>query len=105
MNTVPAPPINAPMHPGEVLHELYLAPLNMSAGALARALGVPRTRIERVIKGTTAITPDTALRLARYWNTSVKLWLDMQSAWDVARAEKAVRNEIAAIEPRAVETV
>ena len=54
-----------PMHPGEVLDELYLRPLKMSAGALAKNLGVPRTRVERIVKGRTSITPDTAFRLAK----------------------------------------
>ena len=54
-----------PMHPGEVLAELYLSPLSMSAIALANHLHVPRTRIERLIKGTTSMTPDTALRLSQ----------------------------------------
>ena len=54
-----------PSHPGEVLKELYLDPLGMSAGALAVQLKVPRTRIERLVKGETAVTADTALRLSR----------------------------------------
>ena len=56
--------IKNPVHPGEVLSELFLEPLEMSAGALAKRLGVPRTRIERLMKGDTAMTADTALRLS-----------------------------------------
>ncbi len=56
-----------PLSPGAVLRELYLVPLGMSAGSLARKLHVPRTRIERLVKGQTALTPDTALRLAKFF--------------------------------------
>ena len=66
--------IKEPIHPGEVLKELYLDPLEMGAIAFARRLGVPRTRIERLIKGTTGITPDTALRLARVFSTTPAYW-------------------------------
>ena len=82
--------IENPARPGEVLAELYMQPLGMSAGALAQALRVPRTRIERIVNGTTGITPETALRLARYFRTTPTLWLDMQTAWDVARARERV---------------
>lgn len=58
-----------PSHPGEALKELYLDPLGMSAGALAGKLNVPRTRIERLVKGDTAMTADTALRLSRVFGT------------------------------------
>ena len=78
--------ILVPMHPGEVLEELYLKPLELSAGALATKLGVPRTRIERVVKGRTSITPDTAFRLARAFNTTPHYWMIMQTSYDLARA-------------------
>ncbi len=71
--------LKAPMHPGEVLQELYLVPLDMGAIALARRLGVPRTRIERLVKGATGMTPDTALRLARAFNTTPAYWMNMQT--------------------------
>ncbi len=78
------------MHPGEVLKEVYLAPLNMGAIAFARRLGVPRTRIERLIKGTTGITPDTALRLARVFNTTPAYWMNLQTNYEMALAVKAI---------------
>ena len=86
-----------PMHPGEVLQQLYLEPLDMSAIALARRLGVPRTRIERLLKGTTRMTPDTALRLARAFGTTPAYWMNMQTNFDMAAAEKAV--DVSGIEP------
>ena len=89
------------IHPGEVLAEEYLAPLNLSAGALARRISVPRTRVERIVKQQTAITPDTALRLARALGTSAQFWANMQASYDLARAEQEHGTEIAAIEPLA----
>lgn len=89
--------MNAPMHPGEVLKELYLDPLGMSAIALARHLNVPRTRIERLVKGTTGMTPDTALRLARAFETTPNYWINMQTNFDMAMAEKEV--DVSRIEP------
>ena len=89
--------LEAPMRPGEVLQELYLAPMNMGVIALARRLGVPRTRIERLVKGTTRMTPDTALRLARAFNTSPAYWLNMQTNYDMAIASGQV--DVSGIEP------
>ena len=69
----------APMHPGEVLREEFLLPLNLSAGALAKACDLPRTRIERIAAETTGITVDTALRLGKALGTSAQLWLNLQN--------------------------
>lgn len=79
-----------PCHPGEVLLELYLAPLEMSALALARRLNVPRTRIERLVKGETSLTADTAMRLAAFFCTTPEYWMNLQRAWDLARARETV---------------
>jgi antitoxin HigA-1 len=89
--------LEAPLHPGEVLKELYLDPLGLSAIALAARLNVPRTRIERLIKGTTSITPDTALRLARAFNTTPAYWMAMQVNYDMAQAVKS--TDVLGIEP------
>lgn len=88
-----------PMHPGEVLNELYLAPLNMSALALAKRLLVPRTRIERLVKGTTSMTPDTALRLSKAFGTTPDYWMTMQLNFDMAKAKAKV--DLSKIEPLA----
>jgi addiction module HigA family antidote len=80
------------MHPGEVLKELYLDPLEVGAIAFARRLGVPRTRIERLIKGTTGISPDTALRLARVLNTTPAYWVNLQAQYDRVLAADSVPN-------------
>jgi addiction module HigA family antidote len=87
------------VHPGEVLREEYLGPLNLSAGKLAKALGVPRTRIERLANEQTSMTPDTALRLGRYFKTSPQFWLNLQANHDLAVTAKQL--DLAAIEPMA----
>ena len=86
-----------PMHPGEVLKELYLDPMDMGAIALARRLNVPRTRIERLVKGTTGMTPDTAMRLARAFRTTPEYWMNMQIQYDMALAAKEI--DVSEIEP------
>ena len=82
--------IENPLHPGAVLKELYLDPLGLSAMALAGHLRVRRTRIERLVKGETRLTPDTALRLAKAFNTTPAYWLNMQGNFDVAKAARTV---------------
>jgi antitoxin HigA-1 len=79
-----------PSHPGEVLKELYLTPLNLSAIALAQKLHVPRTRIERLVKRETAVSADTAMRLAKVFGTTPEYWMNMQRAWDLARAREVI---------------
>lgn len=76
-----------PIHPGEVLREEFLAPLGMSANALAMALHVPAPRINDIVRERRAITPDTGLRLARYFNTTAQFWLNLQTAYDLKVAE------------------
>jgi addiction module HigA family antidote len=87
----------APMHPGEVLREEFLVPLNLSAGKLARACDVPRTRIERLANEETGITADTALRLAKALGTSAQLWLNLQNSYDMRMAERAIGKDLTKI--------
>lgn len=89
--------LEEPVHPGEVLQELYLTPLGIGAIALARRVDVPRTRIERLVSGATSMTPDTALRLARAFNTTPAYWMNMQTNYDMAVASKQV--DVSGIEP------
>jgi addiction module HigA family antidote len=77
-----------PMHPGEVLREEFLVPLKMSAGALAKVCGLPRTRIERIASEQTGITADTALRLGKALGTTAQLWLNLQIDHDVQVAKR-----------------
>lgn len=90
-----------PVHPGEFLREEYLEPLGMSAGALAKELRVPRTRIERIVKEEIGVTPDTALRLAKFFDTTPQFWMNFQTAWELAAEAKAKRAEIGEIRVRA----
>jgi addiction module HigA family antidote len=82
--------IKNPVHPGEVLQELYMASLGLSAGGLAKRLDVPRTRIERLVKGETALSADTAIRLSAYFTNTAEFWLNLQRAYDLAEAAKQV---------------
>ena len=79
-----------PSHPGEVLAELYLTPLGMSAITLAKRLNVPRTRIERVVKGETVLSVDTAMRLSKFFGTTAEYWINLQRAHDLARARETI---------------
>jgi antitoxin HigA-1 len=88
-----------PMHPGEVLREEFLIPMELSAGALAKACGVPRTRIERIANEETAVSADTALRLAKALGTSAQLWLNLQSEFDMRRAKRRIGKELEKIRP------
>jgi antitoxin HigA-1 len=83
-----------PIHPGEILREEFLVPLDMSANALAMELHVPAPRINDVVRERRAITPDTALRLARYFGTTAQFWLNLQSAFDLTQAQSAIGNRI-----------
>lgn len=89
--------LESPMHPGEVLQELYLEPMGIGAEAFAKHLSVPRTRIDRITKGTAAISTDTAMRLARACNTTPHYWLNMQTNFDMSKAAKAI--DVSNIEP------
>ena len=83
-----------PVHPGEVLREDYLAPLNMSANALAKALNVPAPRINDVVRERRGITADTAMRLARYFGGDARSWLNLQAAYDLRLAERTNAKRI-----------
>ena len=91
-----------PIHPGEVLREEFLEPLGLSANALALALRVPAPRINDIVLERRAVTPDTALRLERYFGGDAESWMNLQLAFELRKAEiksgEKIRKEI---EPRA----
>jgi antitoxin HigA-1 len=89
----------APLHPGEVLREEFLIPLGMSAGALAKVCGVPRTRIERLVNEETGVTADTALRLSRAFGTTAAVWLNLQNDFDIRMARREIGKELEKIMP------
>ena len=85
-------------HPGEHLREDFLPEYQLTAGALAKAMGLKdRTRIERLIREMQPVTPDTALRLGRVFGTSPEFWMNLQNQHDLSIAAIAVRDELAAI--------
>ena len=81
------PTLLPPIHPGEILRAEFVEPLQLSMNRLALDLRVPVTRIAEIVHERRAITPDTALRLARYFNTSAGFWLNLQTAYDLEVAE------------------
>lgn len=80
----------APVHPGEILREEYLAPLHLSANRLAAALGIPTNRVTEIIGERRAVTADTALRLARVLGTSPDFWMNLQKRFELRTAEIAL---------------
>jgi addiction module HigA family antidote len=89
----------APIHPGEVLREEFLKPMGLSAGAVARAIGVPRTRIERLAAEEVDLSPDTALRLARYFGVSPAFWMGIQARHALEAAQDKLAGTLDAITP------
>ena len=89
--------LQVPVHPGEILKEEYLEPLGLSEGQLAKRIGVPRTRLERVTRGETGVTVDTAARLARALGTTPQFWLNLQMAYDLRTAVPEI--DVSGIEP------
>jgi antitoxin HigA-1 len=83
-----------PIHPGEILREEFLLPMELTAYAVAQACGVPRTRIERLAREETPITADTALRLGKYFSTTPSFWMNLQARYDLEVAEDATAAEI-----------
>lgn len=82
------------VHPGEVLLEEFLRPLGISQNRLARDLKVPPRRVNEIVLGKRAVTPDTALRLARYFGASERFWLGLQLDYDLEEAQRAVGDVV-----------
>ena len=92
-----------PIHPGEILREDYLKPLQMSANALSKALHVPAGRVNDIVLERRGVTPDTALRLARYFGGDAQSWLNLQQTYDLKVTQKQKAKQIEAeIEPLAL---
>lgn len=87
-----------PVHPGEILREEYLEPLGMSVNALAKALHVPTTRMNDIVRENRGVTADTALRLAYYFGTSERFWMNLQMEYELRKAQiekqAAVKQQI-----------
>lgn len=93
----------APVHPGEILLEEFLAPMGISQNKLALAVGVHPRRINEIVLGKRAITADTALRLAKFFSMSAKFWLGLQGDYDLDVAQdrlgRRLETEVRAMEP------
>lgn len=84
-------------HPGEILLEEWLIPLEISQYALAKAISVPPRRINEIVKGKRAITPDTAVRLAAFFGTDAQSWLNLQSHYDAETIKQTLQSELSLI--------
>jgi len=91
------------IHPGEVLMEEVLKPLDMTPYRLAKNLGVPQTRVSDIVAGRRAVTADTALRLAAYLGTTAQFWLNLQTAYDLEETQRELADKLALILPRSSE--
>lgn len=83
-----------PIHPGEILREEFLAPLQLTRSAVAAALHVPRTRIERIAREEKPVTADTALRLGKFFKTGGAFWINIQARYDLETAEDRLAPQI-----------
>lgn len=88
-----------PIHPGEILREEFLVPMNMSASALAVALHVPAPRVNDVVRERRSVTADTALRLAKFFSTSEAFWMGLQDDYDLALARRGLDETLESIKP------
>ncbi|OWJ67479.1 HigA family addiction module antitoxin [Inquilinus limosus] len=88
-------------HPGEILKEEFLDPMGLSVYALARAIGVPRSRINEICHGRQGITANIALRLGRFFGVDPQWFMNMQSKWDLETTRDQLADTLAAIEPHA----
>ena len=88
-----------PTHPGEMLLQEFLLPLDMTQRHLATAIQVPFQRVNEIIRGRRGVTPSTALRLARFFGTSPEFWINLQLRWDLYYARRAEAEQIESIQP------
>src|SRR6266849_236806 len=88
------------IHPGEILRDEFLGPMKLTPYAVAKAIGVPRTRIERLAREETPLTADTALRLSRYFGTTAAFWMGVQAQYDLEIAADQINKQLKRIEPR-----
>jgi addiction module HigA family antidote len=85
------------IHPGEILLEEFLVPLDITAYRLSKDLGIPQTRVSEIIKGNRRITADTALRLSKYFGNNAKFWLGLQDDFDIEEENNQKKAELDAI--------
>lgn len=88
-----------PTHPGEVLLEEFLQPMELTQKGLADGIHVPYQRVNEIVNGKRGVTPSTALRLARFFDTSPGFWMNLQLTWDLYHVQQEEREGLEAIEP------
>ena len=89
-----------PTHPGEMLLEEFLLPMEITQRQLADAIHVPYQRVNEIVNGRRGVTPSTALRLARFFGMSPDFWMNLQLRWDLYRAQQTEANTLKTIRPR-----
>lgn len=99
---VRVPTHRSPTHPGEMLLEEFLNPMNLTQRELAEAIRVPYQRVNEIINGRRGVTPATALRLAQFFGTTAGFWMNLQLRWDLYRAQQDEAEVLATIQPYAV---
>ncbi len=90
-----------PIHPGEILREEFMFPMELSSHAVARAIGVTPTRVNEILNEKRGITADTALRLGRYFGTTADIWINLQKRFELETARRELGDTLARIHPRA----
>jgi antitoxin HigA-1 len=90
-----------PVHPGEILKHEFMEPFGLSSNRLAKHLGVTPARINEIVRARRGITAETALRLAKFFNTDAQSWMNLQHHYELEVAEQAIGKEVARIQPRA----
>ena len=86
-------------HPGKILRQQFMEPRRLSGYAVSKKIGVPRTRVERLSREKTPVTPDTALRLGAYFGTAPRFWMDLQAEYDLAHVGRRIERALMKIEP------
>ena len=94
------PTSRKPTHPGEILREEFLLPMNITQRELAKGIGVPYQRVNELVNGKRGITPSTALRLSKYFGTTPGFWMNLQNRWDLYNAQQKEGLSLAAINTR-----
>ena len=93
------PTHRAPTHPGEMLLEEFLKPMELTQQDLARAIRVPFQRVNEIVRQRRGVTPSTALRLSKYFGVSADFWMNLQVRWDLYQAMQKEQRELEAIQP------
>lgn len=88
-----------PTHPGEMLLEEFLIPMNLTQRELAKAIHVPYQRVNEIVRGKRGVTPSTVLRLAKYFGTSAGFWMNLQLRWDLYHTRESEEETLQAINP------